>query len=149
VKIPTKKCMVKHLFCHASGRDVTILQLKLFVVDQVYHGLEGISLQIPSDLGQPPTECLSCSMYRPYSQSQKPRMPRKPEASSNWLPFQLQQESGALEEIPASGIGDRAFRGVLAAAVVEGPILSLAIPIESSDSMSISSRMCWIFKPRG
>jgi hypothetical protein len=47
----------QHLFCHASSRDIALLQLKLFVVDQVYHGLEGISLQTSSKLGQPPPEC--------------------------------------------------------------------------------------------
>jgi hypothetical protein len=52
---------------------------------------------------------------------------------------------GALDGFPASGIGDNALPGTLSVALRDAPILSSATPTESSDIISISSRMCRMF----
>jgi hypothetical protein len=49
---------------------------------------------------------------------------------------------GALDDFPVSGIGDNEFQGTLLAARRDGPIFSSAIPIESSDSIFMSSSIC-------
>jgi hypothetical protein len=139
-----------------------MFHLKLVMVDQIHHNLEGVALQIPSKLSQPSFDCPVSPFGRistELSELEVWEVLGALETQGLFDPNSLLTPArvwllglfgvGAREEAPVLRIGDNGFRGVFTAAAVEGPMLSSAIPMDSSDSMYRSSIMWRMFEPWG
>jgi hypothetical protein len=141
----------QHLLCYSPKGNV-LLQMEPLVVDEIHHRLKGVALEVSAKLGQSPPNGPVCPLRLYFGRTLGFRSFRRFGSSGplrTYLLFDLSRSQTlrpfwgrSSRRFPRFGYRGNIFRGTLMAATGDGPILSSAIPTESSNSMSISSNIC-------